>query len=86
MDYNILLMVGADKWLNCVQVFSKEGAYIRQIGSKGTSPGHFRSPEGIAVDIKGYIYVCDTCNDRVQVLFFYFISPLTLDQFNLLAH
>ena len=57
-----------DKWLNCLQVFNKEGAYVRQIGSKGTSPGHFRSPEGIAVDIKGYIYVCDTCNDRVQVL------------------
>ena len=56
-----------DKWLNCIQVFNKEGVYERQIGVKGTSPGHFRSPEGIAVDSKGYIYVCDTCNDRVQV-------------------
>lgn len=59
--------VRTDKWLNCIQVFNKEGGYERQIGVKGTSPGHFRSPEGIAVDPKGLIYVCDTCNDRVQV-------------------
>lgn len=61
------LIYPIDKWLNCIQVFNKEGVYERQIGVKGTSPGHFRSPEGIAVDIKGNIYVCDTCNDRVQV-------------------
>ncbi|XP_046464567.1 RING finger protein nhl-1-like isoform X2 [Daphnia pulex] len=75
-----------DKWLNCIQVFNKEGVYVRQIGVKGTSPGHFRSPEGIAVDFKGNIYVCDTCNDRVQVLDrngVYFrelgvVSPMTL--------
>ncbi|XP_032781467.1 RING finger protein nhl-1-like [Daphnia magna] len=57
-----------DKWLNCIQVFNKEGAYERQIGAEGSSAGHFRSPEGIAVDRNGNIYVCDTCNDRVQVL------------------
>ena len=57
----------ADKWLNCIQVFSPDGNYLRQMGAKGTSPGHFRSPEGIAVDARGFIYVADTCNDRVQV-------------------
>lgn len=57
-----------DKWLHCIQVFGKEGNYLRQIGAKGTSAGHFRSPEGIAVDAEGLIYVCDTCNDRVQVM------------------
>ena len=64
---NIIEFIFSDKWLNCIQVFNKDGNYVRQIGMKGTSPGHFRSPEGIAVDAKGYIYVCDTCNDRVQV-------------------
>lgn len=73
-----------DKWLNCIQVFNKEGVYVRQIGVKGTSPGHFRSPEGIAVDFKGNIYVCDTCNDRVQVCIWISFHALAAIPFQLM--
>lgn len=57
-----------DKWLNCVQVFDQDGHHVRQIGTKGTGPGHFRSPQGIACDpTTGLLYVADSCNDRIQV-------------------
>ncbi|XP_064455868.1 RING finger protein nhl-1-like isoform X2 [Ornithodoros turicata] len=57
-----------DKWKHCIHVFDKEGNFLRQIGMKGRSAGHFRSPESICVDSNGRIYVCDTCNHRIQVL------------------
>lgn len=57
-----------DKWKHCIHVFDKEGNFLRQIGIKGRSGGHFRSPESICVDSNGRIYVCDTCNHRIQVL------------------
>lgn len=57
-----------DKWKHCIHVFDKDGNFQRQIGMKGRSAGHFRSPESICVDSNGRIYVCDTCNHRIQVL------------------
>lgn len=56
-----------DKWKHCIHVFDKNGVFQRQIGMKGRSAGHFRSPESICVDKAGRIYVCDTCNHRIQV-------------------
>ncbi|XP_076330070.1 uncharacterized protein LOC143235751 [Tachypleus tridentatus] len=56
-----------DKWKHCIHVFRKDGKFQKQIGMKGRSSGHFRSPESITVDKYGRIYVCDTCNDRIQV-------------------
>lgn len=64
-----------DKWKHCVHVFSAEGTYLRQLGKKGHAEGHFQSPEGITCgpgpdgnDNKTFLYVCDTGNDRVQVI------------------
>ncbi|XP_011556566.3 RING finger protein nhl-1 [Plutella xylostella] len=58
-----------DKWKHCIHVFSKEGSYIRTVGSKGSRAGMFRSPEGIATDERsGLLYVSTTGNDRVQVM------------------
>lgn len=57
-----------DKWKHCIHVFGKDGKFQKQLGNKGRSPGHFRSPESISVDRNGRIYVCDTCNNRIQVL------------------
>lgn len=37
-------------------------------GSRGTGPGQFRSPFGVAVDAQGNLYVADTENDRIQKL------------------
>ena len=56
-----------------MHVFSAEGTYLRQLGKKGHTEGHFVSPEGIASgprpdgnDDQTFLYVCDTGNDRVQ--------------------
>lgn len=64
-----------DKWKHCVHVFSAEGTYLRQLGKKGYAEGHFESPEGITSgpgpdgnDDQTFLYVCDTGNDRVQII------------------
>ncbi len=47
---------------------SPEGpaANIFQGGGEGSLPGQFKSPRGLAVDSKGFIYVADYFNARVQ--------------------
>lgn len=64
-----------DKRKHCVHVFSADGTYLRQLGKKGRSEGHFESPEGITSgpgpdgnDDQTFLYVCDTGNDRVQII------------------
>ncbi|XP_063830655.1 tripartite motif-containing protein 2-like [Ostrinia nubilalis] len=58
-----------DKWKHCIHVFSKDGEFLRTVGQKGSRPGMFRSPEGIATDnANQLLYVVDTGNDRVQIL------------------
>jgi peptidylamidoglycolate lyase len=46
--------------------FSADGRYQRSFGTKGTGPGQFRVPHGIAVDARGRIYVADRENSRLQ--------------------
>lgn len=50
-----------------VQVFDADGQFLTKWGSKGGDDGQFTTPEGIAVDAAGNVYVADTGNDRVQV-------------------
>lgn len=50
-----------------VQVFDKEGNYLKQFGIGGEGNGQFNEPVGLAQDKDGNIYVADTWNKRVQV-------------------
>ncbi|HSL22672.1 MAG TPA: SMP-30/gluconolactonase/LRE family protein [Vicinamibacterales bacterium] len=43
------------------------GRLIRRTGERGTKPGQFGFPSGIAVAPDGLVYVADTMNYRVQV-------------------
>ena len=52
-----------------VSVFDKGGKYIKSFGKKGNRDGEFNGPFAIAVRDDGYVYVSDTYNHRVQILF-----------------
>lgn len=43
------------------------GAHLSSLGSLGSAPGQFYSPENVAFAADGRFYVADTGNDRVQV-------------------
>lgn len=45
---------------------SEVAALPRAFGGPGSGPGQFRVPSGIAVDVRGRVWVADTGNDRVQ--------------------
>lgn len=47
--------------------FDRQGRMVRAVGHRGTGPGEFQMPYGLAVDKAGQIYVNDRGNARVQV-------------------
>lgn len=58
----------ADLGSHSVLVFSLvDGTLVRQWGSRGTAPGQFVHPMGIAVSNEGAVVVTDGWNHRVQV-------------------
>ena len=57
-------------YVSCVdriEKFSSDGQHIKSLGKSGHKEGEFISPEGLTYH-KGHIYVCDTLNNRIQVL------------------
>ena len=47
--------------------FAADGKLIKAWGTKGTGPGEFDLPHGIAIDDRGRVLVADRSNARVQV-------------------
>ena len=52
---------------HCVSVFTTEGEYVTSFGKHGNGEGDFRCPWGVCVDKDGYVYVCGSLNNRVQI-------------------
>ena len=50
-----------------VDVFSKDGKFLRSFASHGTSDGQLTEPHAIAVDAQDRIYVADRTGNRVAV-------------------
>src|ERR1051326_774308 len=40
--------------------------YVQGFGGEGTEGGHLSTPQGVAIDSKGNVWVADTGHDRVQ--------------------
>jgi DNA-binding beta-propeller fold protein YncE len=47
--------------------FSADGKFIKTWGKKGTGPGEFDEPHGIALDSTGRMFVADRVNARIQI-------------------
>src|SRR5207248_670811 len=58
----------ADEFRHDVQVFDRDGTFIRKWGRKGSDPGQFNRPSGLAVAPDDTMYVVDHLNQRVQRL------------------
>lgn len=50
-----------------MSVFTTDGAHVTTFGQNGNSEGEFDHPWGICVDEDGFVYVCDTENNRIQI-------------------
>lgn len=57
----------ADTASHTIDIFTKDGGFIEQIGSRGTGAGMFNFPTHLWVDNSGKLYVSDTLNYRIQV-------------------
>jgi DNA-binding beta-propeller fold protein YncE len=62
---NIFVADGYDN--SRVAKFTKDGDFVKSIGSRGTAPDQFNTPHAITADAKGNIYVADRGNQRIQV-------------------
>ncbi len=51
-----------------IQVYSRDGSYVKTVGSKGSGPGQFSEPVGIDIGPDGSVYVADMYNKRVEIL------------------
>jgi sugar lactone lactonase YvrE len=49
-----------------VQAFTPEGKFLFGIGGSGKGPGQLARPHGMAMDTKGFLYVADAGNQRIQ--------------------
>lgn len=56
-----------DALLDAVQIFDIEGQLLLAFGGRGSSPGQFWLPSGIALDGDGHLFVSDSYNSRIQV-------------------
>lgn len=48
-------------------IFDSIGKFVSEFGKKGQNNGEFNSPLGIFINKNGYIFVCDSANNRVQI-------------------
>jgi NHL repeat-containing protein len=63
---NIFVSDGYDN--SRVAKFTKDGDFVKSVGSRGNAPLQFSTPHTITSDAKGLIYVGDRGNQRIQVL------------------
>jgi len=55
--------IGADR----IQVYDRDGKFIRTVGGYGDNVGEFARPKGVAVDRQNWVYVVDAAEQVVQM-------------------
>ena len=50
-----------------MQVFDREGRFLRSLGQRGDTPGDLSQPKGVASDGAGRVYVVDSHFENVQI-------------------
>ena len=50
-----------------VSVFTSDGVFVNSFGRKGSNIDQFMFPSGIRFDRKGFLYVCDSRNNRLVI-------------------
>lgn len=58
----------ADSCNHRVQVFDREGRFLRAFGRAGSNPGEFSYPYDVRVDPAGNQFICEFGNSRITVL------------------
>jgi DNA-binding beta-propeller fold protein YncE len=59
-------IVEASNALHFMQKLSSSGKLLAEWGVKGSAPGQFNDPRGVAVDGHGQVYVADFGNNRIE--------------------
>lgn len=52
--------------LDTVSAYTLQGEHVTSFGQHGSDHGDFNNPHGVCVDEEGFVYVCDTHNNRLQ--------------------
>ena len=65
VDHDYVYVV--EYWNSRVSVFYTSGAFITSFGRRGSRKGKLSNPHGITIDQDGFLYVCDSLNNRIQV-------------------
>ena len=58
----------ADSCNHRIQVFSRDGNFLRQYGHAGAGAGEFSYPYDVRLDAAGLQFVCEFGNSRIQIL------------------
>jgi DNA-binding beta-propeller fold protein YncE len=47
--------------------FASDGKFLKEWGKQGAAPGEFDVPHGLAMDLRGRLFVADRSNNRIQI-------------------
>uniref|UniRef100_A0A1X7TI18 B box-type domain-containing protein n=1 Tax=Amphimedon queenslandica TaxID=400682 RepID=A0A1X7TI18_AMPQE len=61
-------LVYVSEWGNHrISVFTSEGEFVTKFGKEGNNIDQFKNPKGLTFDKNGFLYICDSGNDRLVV-------------------
>uniref|UniRef100_A0A1X7UA59 B box-type domain-containing protein n=1 Tax=Amphimedon queenslandica TaxID=400682 RepID=A0A1X7UA59_AMPQE len=61
-------LVYVSEWGNHrISVFTSEGEFVTKFGKEGSNIDQFKNPKGLTFDKNGFLYICDSGNNRLVV-------------------